>query len=58
MNCQSIEEEYLKKVGFTLPKDIVLTKEEWMDLYVTLCRFKVRVMLSRGRNPEKKGERK
>lgn len=54
MNCQSIELEYLKKVGFNLSKDIVLTKEEWMDLYVTLCRFKVRVMLSRGRNPEKK----
>ena len=54
MICQNIEVEYLKKVGFDLPKDVTLTKEEWKDLYITLCRFKVRVMLSRGRNPEKK----
>ena len=41
-----------KKIGIKIPKDIVLTKEEWKDLYVTLADFKSRVMSRRKDAPE------
>ena len=41
-----------KKMGIKIPKDIVLTKEEWKDLYVTLADFKSRVMSRRKDTPE------
>jgi hypothetical protein len=36
--------EYLKQVGIEFPVDLEFTKTDWHDFYVTLSKFKIRVM--------------
>ena len=43
--------EYLKQVGIEIPKQITMTKNDWMDFYETLSRFKSRLMKRRGYHP-------
>ena len=40
--------EYLKQIGIEFPKDIVFTKQDWHDFYVTLAEFKKRVLKRHG----------
>lgn len=43
--------EYLKQVGIALPKDFVLSKDDWKDFYVTLAEFKYRILTRQGIDP-------
>jgi len=36
--------EAAKLIGISIPEEIVLTKHEWIDLYMTMARFKFRVL--------------
>ncbi len=37
--------EAAKKLGIDIPEHIILTKNDWKDLFITLAKFKFRVLL-------------
>ena len=45
--------EAAKLIGIHIPEEIVLTKHEWEDLYITLAKFKFRVLLRYYSQPDK-----
>lgn len=42
---------YLKQVGIEIPRQIVMTKDDWKDFYSTLARFKDRLLKRHGFHP-------
>ena len=44
--------EYLKQVGIEIPKQITLSKMDWKDFYITLSKFKARLMKRHGYHPK------
>jgi len=37
------EKDFLKSFGFQFPKDFIFSKQDWIDLFQTMCEFKLRV---------------